>query len=385
MALNARQSLRTFAVHEFAPAVSIWGGVVLALVWSALFSTNYQRIVNGAWKIDWAKTVGLNSSHQLIASGLMTLFFFAIGLELAREISSGFLTSRRQSLAPIMGALGGMCVTALLSVVVGNFSHSEALRSGWGVPMATDVAFTLGALALVGSRLPRSLRTFLLALAVADDVASVTVLAFNGHLHIRPWWLLVTLLLIVGARRIARVRSRASLRALFLLLLWLSLLGSGIEPPLAGILAAVTVPLDAELGLALERQMSQWSAMFVLPLFAVASCGVRWDLLRSRASVTIIIATIAIRLVGKTIGIMGGVALARAVGSRVHHEITWPMLFGSSLLCAIGFTVPLLFASALFSTNGSIYGAFAAGLLAASVLAAVGGVMILRRVSPSLS
>ncbi len=370
---------RRAKTRDDAPAITLLLGVVTALTWSALASGSYQRIVSTRWHLPVLGSLGVTSAHALVTSGLMTIFFFGVGLELTRERRTGALAHWRLALAPVAGAIGGMAATALLSLLAGLVLDSSALRRGWGVPMATDVAFTLGILALAGRRVPPTLRLFLLTLAVADDVLSVIVLAVTGASHPRMADVAVALGVTLLAVALSRRRRSAAWRILVLIALWCALALAHVEPPLAGILAAVVVPWDAHHAPRLEDGANRWSVVAVLPLFALVSCGVVWSRLHDASTVlTIVLATIAIRLIGKTLGITGGVALARLAHAHLDPALTWPIVATASTLCAIGFTVPLLFASALFPTTSATYGALTVGLLAASLCAGVIGTILLR-------
>ncbi|MGC8510160.1 MAG: Na+/H+ antiporter NhaA [Acidimicrobiales bacterium] len=370
--------------RDDAPAATLLLGVVAALVWSALAEGSYQRVVSTRWHLPVLDPLGLTSAHAIVTSGLMTVFFFGVGLELTRERHTGALAHWRHALPPVAGAIGGMTATALLSLVGGLVLDSPALRRGWGVPMATDVAFTLAILALAGRRVPPTLRLFLLTLAVADDVLSVVVLAITGASHPRGVALGVALGVTLLAAMLSRRRRGGAWRVLVLLALWCALALARVEPPLAGVLAAVIVPWEPRHAPRLEDGANRWSTAVVLPLFALVSCGIAWSRLHETSAVlTIVLATIAIRLVGKTLGITSGVALARLGHARLDPALTWPIVATASTLCAIGFTVPLLFASALFPTASATYGAFTVGLLAASLCAALVGTVLLRLLTRS--
>ncbi len=364
--------------HDYSAALTLGAGLLVALLWSAVDSNSYQRVLNATWP---GHLVGLNqidSLHNLAVSGFMTIFFFAIGLELSRELASGAFTKPSHALPPVMGALGGMLGTALLSILAGGLTNTSALRHGWGVPMATDIAFTLGALALAGRGLPPTLRLFLLMLAVADDVFSVVVLAWTGATHVRAIGLGAIVIVVIAVRWSSRRFHSTPWRLGVLVALWLCFVAARVEPPLAGVVAGLVVPFDHSAGLRLEDHVRRWSTGLVLPLFALVSCGLRWSALSGHTVTVIVFATIAIRVAGKVVGVTGGVALARLLGYRLHPSITWPLLATSALLCAIGFTVPLLFAGALFQSSSPTYGAFTLGLLLSSLLSGVLGVALLK-------
>ncbi len=365
--------------HDYGAPAFIGTGVVVALLWSAASPSTYESATTGFW---WGPSLplsALNSLHDLTINGLMTIFFLAIGLELSRELRTGALLRPAHALPPILGALGGMVVTALLSLLAGGLTHSYALRHGWGVPMATDIAFTLGVLALAGRRLPPQLRIFLLTLAIADDAFSVLVLALTGASRVHSAGVLALIVVVAGAWWSSRQLRVPSLGVVFVFAIWLCFVWANVEPPLAGVVGGLAISFNEVVALDLERALSRWSTALVLPLFALVSCGIRWRVLSSKGDVlSIIIAMIIIRIVGKVVGITGGVALAALIGFKLHRSISWRTLVAASVLCAIGFTVPLLFADQLFGPQSVTYGAITLGLLASSLIAAVLGVTLLR-------
>ena len=361
--------------HQYAAALSVCSGALVALVWSALSSTNYRRVITTSW---WPGRQ-LNT-HSVILNGAMTIFFAAVGLELSRELRSNLRHHLRASLSPLLGALGGMAGTASLSLLIGAIVNSSALRRGWGIPMATDIAFTLGVLALAGHRIPPALRVFLLTLAIADDVLSVVVLSITGVAHVRG----LGLIAIVGVTAIGvQLGRRVSPRVAFpliLVVLWLAFAWAGIETALSGVVAGLVIPVTSTRARQLEVLATRYSVAVALPLFALVACGVTWTSLTwSSANIKVISGTIVVRLLGKLLGIGAGVYVATKLGAPRHASLTPRILTGATLLCAIGFTVPLLFAGALFDNAGATYGSFTLGLLGASLLGALGGVVILRQ------
>lgn len=362
--------------HDYAAASTIGAGALVGLAWSGFAGASYQRAMS-AWPTSLAG-LGVTSWRSFVGTGLMTIFFYAVGLEVARERHHGSLRDLRHSLAPVLGALGGMAGPALIVVGAGLLTSTPQLVHGWGVPMATDIAFTLAVLSVVGSRVPGSLRTFLLTLAITDDVASIVVLAATGATIINLADLGVGVLLVAAAAVVSRWHRSTLWRLFVVALAWWALARSGVEPPLAGVIAGIIVPFEARHSVHLERKVTRFSVAVVLPLFAVAYCGIAWSHLTSTTPLTIIAVVVLARLFGKALGINAGVALARRAGARVADGISGRVLTGAAILCAIGVTVPLLFAGRLFSPQSVIYGAFDVGLMVASLLAAVTGVLLLR-------
>ena len=362
--------------HDYAASVTIGIGALGGLAWSSFSTSSYQRAM-AAWPMSRG-VLGIASWRDFVGTGLMTLFFFAVGLELARERHHGSLRNLRHSLAPVLGAFTGMAGPALIVVAAGLITRTPTLVHGWGIPMATDIAFTLAVLAVAGSRVPASLRTFLLTLAITDDVASIVVLAATGATRVNFGWLALSGALVGAIITISRWHHSTPWRLCVVALVWWALARAGVEPPLAGVIAGVIVPFDAHRSLRLERAMTRLSVAVVLPLFALAYCGVSWSNLASATPLTIIVAIVLARLLGKAVGISVGVATARRLGARLAPGISGISLTAAGVLCAIGVTVPLLFAGRLYDPQSATYGAFDVGLVAASILAALVGVVLLR-------
>ena len=379
MARTLTSRVRRALDHDVSATVSIGTGVLAALAWSAVGASSYQRIIDTASRNHLLRETSIDSIHSFVVNAMMTIFFFAIGLELSRELRSGALTMASLAVPPVLGALGGMLVTALLSLIIGLATHSSALRRGWGVPMATDIALTLGVLALAGRRLPSQIRVFLITLAVADDAFSIIILALTGATNVRLTGLVALCLTVGLGIWISKSTKQIGWNLVLLAVLWACFVWANVEPPLAGVIGGLLISFGSRSALHLERSMRRWSTGLVLPLFALVSCGIRWGQLSFHSgTLTIVLALIVIRILGKVVGISGGVGVARLIRFPLHMSITWRLLASVSVLCATGFTVPLLFAGALFGARSATYGAITMGLVAASLVAIVLGVLLLR-------
>ena len=370
---STTQRLSKLLRAESAGGVTLSIGMVLAICWSALNPAGY----NAFWH--QPLTAGLEhwhvgTPHDIVANGILTIFFFGVGLELARELRDGHLTNRSTALLPAAAAVGGMVGTALLTVGLGVLSSSPALTRGWGVPMATDIAFALGALALVARRIPRELRVFLLTLAIVDDVLSVIALAFSNPSVIRPLFLV---LLPVSVFLLSFQRQRHLVLTLWVRVVatWFVLAAANVEPCLAGALVGITAPFTkASLSLdRLELRVVDAATWIALPLFALTACGIDWRAITWNGSTVTFIALLGVaRLIGKVLGIVGVITWI----TRHHPELapgTRGQLGGLAALCAVGFTVPLLFASQAYGPHSPEYFQTTVTLLAVSLIAAIAG------------
>ncbi len=377
--LDPRRRVLLALRHEFAAGITVASGALAALVWSAISSSSYEGAMNARISASWLRSAHLDSLRQFSVNATMTIFFFAVGLELSKEFRVGALRQRHLAIIPIVAALGGMLTCAGAYALFGVATSNHDITTGWGVPMATDIAFTLGALSLAGRRVPSSVRLFLLALAVADDLFSVIVLAAKSPLGPSVAWLAL-LVVVVAVAIAARRRLRSSHYLVVLVVAWLALVLAHIEPALAGVAVGVLVPFGAKSsGQHLERVTQPWSNGLALPLFALCACGVAWSRVAWNAHVLEIVGGLVLaRLGGKVLGISLSVTLARRWGVSIPEGVHGVVLWASSALCAIGFTVPLLFAGSLYSTSSSAYAASTVGLLVASLIAAALGVGALR-------
>lgn len=359
--------------RDNAAALTLGTAAVVAVLWATCGSSSYQRIMRSALSSPLLNNSHLATVHDVVVNLLLTIFFVGVGLELSREWRAG-----RRSAAALGGAVGGMALPALLCVVVGSVLSLPDVRHAWGVPMATDVAFTLAVFAFAGRGLPRELRVFLLTLAVADDVGSVTLLTFTGVSHVRVGGVAAVGLLLLVATLRPRVLERPAIWLVWGMAVWMALIWAGVEPPLAGVVIGLAARgSDIEL-LRRERVVTIWSTVFVLPLFALVSVGITLDASMVRGSAgTTFLALGLIRLVGKAAGVTLGARLV----TRGDSSLSVSQLLALGTLCAIGFTVPMLYVAADFPWGSPGYRAATGALLAASIVAALGGSMALRWLS----
>jgi Na+:H+ antiporter, NhaA family len=374
-----------FGRTETAGGMVLVAALAAALAWANIDAHGYVTV----WSHQLARAddvvpVSLHSVVGVVDNGLMTIFFLAVGLEIGREVAEGSLRDRRNALLPVLAALGGMAGAALIYVVAIALLHPhvDAAR-GWGIPMATDVAFVLGAIALLGRRVPRSLRIFVLALAVADDIASVVILAFVASTRIHLVWLVAALAALGAVSLLRRVVVHSWWPyVMAALITWYLFARAGIEPTLAGAFVGILIPVagGARGGRSLEAPVHALSSYVVLPLFVVANAGVvlTGSVWHARGAVPVMSAIVAARIVGKMLGItLAVLVLVRLRLCGLPEGTTWRHIVGISLLCGMGVTVPLLFAHALFGGNPALFSGTQVGLLLGTLGAAVLGSAVL--------
>lgn len=392
------QPFHAFFRLEAAGGILLILATVAALAWANSAAAPGYRAL---WEMELSFTLdGRGLSKDLahwINDGLMAVFFFLVGLEIKRELLGGELAEPRQAALPAMAALGGVVVPALLFLAITG--GGEGAR-GWGIPVATDIAFALGALATLGRRAPLGLKVFLTALAIVDDLVAVLIIALFYTAEVAGPALGVAaflLLAMVGA-------GRAGLRAgwIYLVLafgVWLAVLQSGVHATVAGVLAALAVPHARPRGPEapgaeeqgapqpsllerLEHGLQPWVAFVILPLFALANAGIALDAeglgrIVHPVSVGVIVGLV----VGKQVGVTVFAWLAVRTGIAVLPAgVTWGHIYGVSWLCGIGFTMSLFIANLAFPA-GEALDAAKIGILAGSTLAGLAGWAILWRIS----
>ncbi len=415
-------------LRKFIHTETAGGGILLAAAIIAILIANSD--LRGPFEAFWTTASGAHFGRMSwdfplrhwINDGLMTIFFLVVGLEIKREIAFGELSEVRAAVLPVAGALGGMAVPAVLYLVLASGPQAGL---GWGVVMATDIAFVVGCMALLGRRVPNSLRIFILALAIIDDIGAITVIAvgYNHGFHPIPFFAAV---LCVG---VAALMQRLGVRAMLAywaigLFAWAAAHESGIHPTITGVALGLLTPTtpwvehgrlerflewakDARpdpganasqlkpkrvrQGLAraavesmspqqrLEDALHPWSAFLILPLFALANAGVPISV--QSAFEPISLATVGGLVIGKPIGIFAAAWLAVKTGlARKSDDVNWPMLLGAGALGGIGFTMSLFIADLAFT--GTALQSAKLGILAASVVSGVVGLALLLMFTP---
>ena len=335
---------------------------------------------------------GIASAADWVNQALMAVFFFTVGLEIKREALAGALATPARRRLPVIAAAAGMAVPAAIYLAIAG--GTPGIAQGWPIPCATDIAFALGVLALVGRRLPASLRVFLLAVAVVDDLGAVAIIAIAyGHGFSGSWLLaaLAVWLMMFGLAR--RGVRRGWPYAAMTLLLWFCVCHAGIHATIAGVAGALTIPLKRDrhghnLLVHMEHRLAPWSAFVILPIFALANAGVPLAGLVAAGpgGVAALRTGLAVALglvIGKQAGILGAVVIAERLGMAARPPgTTLAQIWGVALIAGVGFTMALFLAELAFPavSGASATGDMARlGIFAGSLLSALAGWAVLRR------
>jgi NhaA family Na+:H+ antiporter len=407
--------IRLFMSTETSGGIVLLVAAAVALVWvNSPFGDSYEEL----WGTRIDLHIGSFSVNEdlrgVINNGLMTLFFFVVGLEIKRELVSGELSEPRRAILPAIAALGGMVVPALLYAAFNAGGNGSA---GWGIPMATDIAFAVGLLTLLGPRCPTGLKIFLLSLAIVDDVGAIVVIAIFYSGGIDPAWLVTALVLlatVAGLRRSGVWWTPAY--AFMGTLVWFATLESGVHATIAGVALGLMTPAvsaDPEgaedairsadllleypspehvrsvmkqaeevvpVGERLEHLLHPWSSFAIVPLFALANSGIKLGggVLGDAFSSPVTLGVVVGLVVGKVIGISTASYLAvRRRWGELPAGVNWQQVIGASAVAGIGFTVSLFIAGLAFDPDGVVFEA-KLGIFAGSVIAALVGWVLLR-------
>ncbi|WP_395390764.1 Na+/H+ antiporter NhaA [Novosphingobium sp. BL-8A] len=333
--------------------------------------------------LGWRPVARLDTLHAWINDALMAVFFFVVGLEIKREVIDGELSSPARRRLPVLAALAGMAVPALIYLATAGTALPA--QRGWAIPAATDIAFAVGVLALLGPRVPASLRLFLLTVAIVDDLGAVAVIALFYTARIEPVWAVTALGLLVAL--VACGRLRVPFMPVYLLLglgLWFCVLNSGIHATVAGVLLAFTIPLRPMRGrsmlLKLEHGLAPWNSFLIVPLFGFANAGVALAGIGLAGVLDPVPLGVTLGLfLGKQIGIFAAILLADRLGFASRPEgASWIQLWGMAVLCGIGFTMSLFIGALAFPGDPHLVEEAKLGVLAGSLLSSLLGFAILR-------
>ena len=321
-----------------------------------------------------------------INDGLMAIFFFLIGLEIKREMLAGELSEPGRVVLPVIAAIGGMAFPAVIYSYI-NWDNPVAMQ-GWAIPSATDIAFALGVLALLGSRIPQGLKLFLMTLAIIDDLGAIVIIAifYTAKLSVNSLSVAgaaIMILFLLNRRKVLELTPYA----LVGLILWAAILKSGVHATLAGVLTAFFIPFRARPGEddtqleRLEHDLHPLVAYGILPLFAFANAGIPWEAMSLDNLLHPVPLGIAAGLFfGNQLGVFSLSWLAVKSGlCRLPEEVTWSQVYGAGLLCGIGFTMSLFVGSLAFDQGGtSLDVDYRVGILGGSLFSGVVGYLVLR-------
>lgn len=322
-----------------------------------------------------------------VNDGLMAVFFFLIGLEVKREVLDGQLSSWDKASLPLVAAIGGMAIPAIVYLAINSGTPENT--AGWAIPAATDIAFALGILALLGPRVPVALKALLLAIAVIDDIGAITIIALFYTGEIDTTYLMMGGVVFLLMLAIGRIRMASAIPYVLLaILMWAFILKSGVHATLAGVAAALTVPMAARNGERplehMEHALHPWVAFLVIPIFGFANAGVTLLGLDPMDALAPLPLGIALGLlIGKQVGILGFAWLA--VKTRIAslpQGVSWRQIHGLSLFAAIGFTMSLFIGNLAFVSAEQV-DAVKLGVLSGSTIAAITGFFLLRSALPT--
>ena len=379
--------IREFLKLESAGGLLLVVATVLALFMkNSAYSEWYGALLNTPVNVAIGEFQIAKPLLLWINDGLMAVFFFVVGLELKREFLEGELSNRDQIVLPAFAAVGGMLVPAAIYVYL-NWGHPITMN-GWAIPAATDIAFALGVLALLGSRVPVTLKLFLMALAILDDVGAIIIIALFyttelSTLSLTTAGICLFLLIYLNKRGITHLPVYIFIGVI----MWASVLKSGVHATLAGVFLAFTIPLrDAENPQhsplrQLEHELHPSVAYVILPLFAFANAGVPLAGMTINALLEpVSLGIIAGLFIGKQLGVFSFAWLAIKLKlATLPEKVSWTSLYGAAILCGIGFTMSLFIASLAFEHEGQEYiRQVRLGILTASLLAAITGYLLLR-------
>ena len=326
--------------------------------------------------------VGALTPHVLVADGLMAMFFLLVGLEVKREYYEGRLASPSARRLPIIAAASGMAVPALVYLLATGFD--PALRRGWAIPTATDIAFAIGILALLGPRVPPAIKLLLVTIAIVDDIGAVLVIALAYTAEINVIALGAALVVAAGMAALGQFGVRKLWPFMIGFgLLWLLVLASGVHATIAGVLAALTIPLGKGEPRSplkrLEHRIHQWVMFGVVPLFGLVTAGVTLHGGVGAALEPLPLAVMLGLIIGKQIGVFGAIWGAVAIGLAPKPAgASWPQLYGAAILCGIGFTMSLFIGGLAWPARPDLVDSAKIGTLTGSLIAAIAGYLVLR-------
>ncbi len=385
------QQTRPRLSERIAPIRSLFvgdaaGGVLLILAAACAtalanspLGDGYHALFHHA--LAWTPIARLDTLHLWINDGLMAIFFFVVGLEVKRELIAGQLSTATQRRLPVLAAAAGMMVPAAIYWLL--TPAQPPLDRGWGIPVATDIAFAMGVVGLLGQRVPMALRLFLLTVAIVDDIGAVLVIALAYTSQIELGWVSVAVLVVLAMAALNRLGvTRAWPYLVLAVALWLAVLYSGVHATIAGVVAALTIPMGQGNGLLerLEHRLIGWNAYAIVPLFGFANAGVSLaGLGLAGMGQPLPLAIAAGLVIGKQAGIFATIFAADRLGIAPRPAgASWSQIWGMAILCGIGFTMSLFITALAFPHHPQLVEEAKIGVLAGSLVSAILGYCVLR-------
>jgi NhaA family Na+:H+ antiporter len=416
--------LERFLHVEAASGIVLLVAAVVALIWAnSPWSSSYEALWHTPITVGAGSHVFTQTLHFWINDGLMAIFFFVVGLEIRREIHEGELADLKRAALPVAAAVGGMIAPALIYLA---FNAAPASRQGWGIPMATDIAFAVGVLALLGKRVPAALRVLLLALAIIDDIGAILVIAIFYSSGLSWAGLLVAALGVLGVLALQRLGVRQTLAYVAPgAVLWLGMLGAGVHPTIAGVILGLLTPVRPWFGkdgfvaaaneavedfrasardqnqgvqdllpplrrikqahrealapvVRIQAELHPWVAFAIMPLFALANAGVSLQGLGmdDAGSMAVILGVLLGLVIGKPVGILLASFTTVKLGiCALPRGVSWRGILLVGLVAGIGFTMAIFIAGLAFPSDGLLAAAKLAVLLGSGLAAVIGLVM----------
>ncbi len=380
---KVRTALTEFVARETSAGIVLFVAALLAMIAvNSAFNPYYLAFLNIPVVVQFGALEIAKPLSLWINDGLMAIFFFLVGLEVKREILEGELSSVDKAALPAIAAIGGMAIPAAVFLYF-NWNISENVN-GWAIPAATDIAFALGVLALLGKHAPLSLKILLLAIAIIDDIGAIIIIALFYTAEVSSVSLMlsavgIAILILMNRLGVVRVAPYILVGTF----LWICVLKSGVHATLAGVIAALAIPLNAKDGTSplkhLEHILHPWTAFLVLPIFAFANAGV----LLAGLQVSDLFAPLALGIaaglvVGKQIGVFGFMFIAAKLGLvRRPMGVSWLQLYGLACLTGIGFTMSLFIGNLAFVDPAQIE-TVKLGVISGSLVSGLLGYLILR-------
>jgi NhaA family Na+:H+ antiporter len=384
MIQHITKPFKDFFKLEASSGIMLLLAAILALIISnSSYSDEYFLILKKYITIG-TESFGLKLSVlHWINDVLMAIFFFFVSLEIKREFLQGELSNPKQALLPIIGAIGGMVVPALCYIII-NYEDSTTLN-GWAIPSATDIAFSLGVLSLLGKRVPISLKVFLTALAIIDDLGAIVIIAFFYSGNIQVMYLVLMLIALIILILLNKFKINSFIPYLIVgIFLWDFTHQSGIHATIAGVLLALTIPHNTKINknsllLKLEHGLSPYVAFGIMPIFAFANAGVSLEGLTFLSLLNPVPLGIVLGLFfGKQIGVfvLSYLAVKFKIADKPTNS-TWPAFYAVSILTGIGFTMSLFVGNLAFANDMQYIDGVKIGVLAGSLLSTIFGYVLL--------